>query len=96
MNFIFPQNYNFKNKILGFLDYSTLFLIIFWIIFIVLLLSILPFSLNIKVFIFIILVFPIILISFSGFNGESVTYVLFYLFKFIFKQKIFFYLKSSS
>ena len=25
MKFIFPQNYNFKNKLFGFLDYSTIF-----------------------------------------------------------------------
>ena len=25
MKFIFPQNYNFKNKLLGIIDYSTAF-----------------------------------------------------------------------
>ena len=25
MKFIFPQNYRFKNKLLGIIDYSTLF-----------------------------------------------------------------------
>ena len=30
MNFIFPKNYNFKNKFLGFIDYPTIFLNIIW------------------------------------------------------------------
>ena len=30
MKFIFPQNYNFKNKLLGIIDYSTAFFNIFW------------------------------------------------------------------
>ena len=30
MKFIFPQNYSFKNKLFGFIDYSTLFLNIIW------------------------------------------------------------------
>ena len=38
MKFIFPQNYNFKNKLLGIIDYSTAFFNILWyvIIFIIL------------------------------------------------------------
>ena len=38
MKFIIPQNYNFKNKILGIIDYSTAILNIIWyfIIFIIL------------------------------------------------------------
>ena len=34
MKFIFPQNYNFKNKLFGFLDYSTIFLNLIWFLFI--------------------------------------------------------------
>ena len=30
MKFIFPQNYNFNNKLFGFIDYSTLILNILW------------------------------------------------------------------
>ena len=38
MKFIFPQNYNFKNKLLGIIDYSTAFfnLIIYGISFLIL------------------------------------------------------------
>ena len=30
MKFIFPKNYNFKNKFLGFFDYTTIFINIIW------------------------------------------------------------------
>ena len=30
MKFIFPKNYNFKNKFLGFIDYTTIFINIIW------------------------------------------------------------------
>ena len=30
MKFIFPQNYNFKNKLFGIIDYTNLFLNIIW------------------------------------------------------------------
>ena len=30
MTFIFPQNYNFSSKFLGFIDYTTIILNIIW------------------------------------------------------------------
>ena len=30
MKFIFPQNYNFDSKLLGFIDYTTVILNILW------------------------------------------------------------------
>ena len=30
MKFIFPQNYNFKNKLFGVIEYSTIFLNLIW------------------------------------------------------------------
>ena len=41
MKFIFPQNYAFKNKLFGFIDYSTLVLNLVWDAFIFCLLDIL-------------------------------------------------------
>lgn len=96
MKFIFPQNYDFKNKLFGFLDYSTLFLNLLWDILIFIILYFIPFSISIKIFIFIILCFPLILLSFSGFNGENVVYVMFYILKFQFKQKLFLYGKNKN
>lgn len=93
MRFIFPQNYNFKNKILGIIDYTTLIFNIIWIALIVFLLNIIFNNLNIKIFFTIIFCFPIIILSLIGFNGENILYVFSYMFKYIFKQKLYLYNK---
>lgn len=93
MKFIFPQNYSFKNKLFGFIDYSTLFLNIIWDFFIFCFLDIFNFSFSVKTSIFIIFCFPLFLFSIIGFNHESFIYVLTYLFKYIFHQKVYFYNK---
>lgn len=93
MKFIFPQNYNFNNKIFGVIDYSTAIFNIIWITFIFIILNLLFNSLTLKIFFGIILCFPILLLSFVGFNGENIVYVFSYLFKFIIKQKLFLYNK---
>ena len=54
MKFIFPQNYNFKNKLFGFLDYSTIFLNLIWFLFIFLFINLFFNNINIKIFLFII------------------------------------------
>lgn len=93
MKFIFPQNYNFKNKILGIIDYTTLIFNIIWIALIVFLLNIIFNNLNIKISFTIIFCFPIIILSLIGFNGENILYVFSYMFKYIFKQKLYLYNK---
>lgn len=94
MKFIFPQNYNFKNKILGVVDYTTAFVNIIWIIIVFLLSNLFFKSISNKICITILFCFPLLLFSFSGFQGENIFYVLLYLLKFIFKQKIYFYSKK--
>ena len=94
MKFIFPQNYNFKSKLLGVIDYSTIFLNLFWDLFIFLFVNIFN-NLNIKIFLFVFLCFPLLLFSISGFNGENIVYVLTYVFKFILKSKLIFFEKNN-
>ena len=94
MKFIFPQNYNFKNKLFGVLDYSTLLINVLWDGFIFLLINLLFQDLSFKIFIFIIFCFPLLLISFSGINGENILYIFSYMIKFIFEQKLFLYKKK--
>lgn len=94
MKFIFPQNYNFKNKLFGVLDYSTLLINVLWDGFIFLLINLLFQDLSFKIFIFIIFCFPLLLISFSGINGENIIYIFSYMIKFIFEQKLFLYKKN--
>ena len=43
---------------------------------------------------FFILCFPLLLFSFSGFNGESIIYVLKYIVNFLIKQKLYLFKKS--
>ena len=93
MKFIFPQNYNFNNKIFGVIDYSTGIFNIIWIATIIFFLNLIFSSLTIKIFSTIILCLPILLLSFVGFNGENILDVFSYMFKFIIKQKLFLYNK---
>ncbi len=94
MKFIFPQNYSFKNKLFGFIDYSTLVLNMIWDFFIFYTLGLVKFNLSVKVSIFILLCFPLFLFSIIGFNHENFICVLTYLFKFIYRKKIYFYSKN--
>ena len=95
MKFIFPQNYSFKSKLFGFIDYSTLFLNIIWDSFIFCLLDLIISNISFKISLFIILCFPLFLFSIIGFNHENFVYVLTYLFKFIFNKKIYLYSKLN-
>lgn len=91
MKFIFPQNYNFKTKLFGILDYPTaIFNLIFgFIVFIITKFFIYDFLT--KIIIFIIICFPIFLISIFGFHQENIIYVFYYLFLYIKSKKIYLY-----
>ncbi len=93
MKFIFPQNYNFKNKLLGIIDYSTAFFNLFWFIIVFAIINLIFRDLSIKIFFFISCCLPVLLFSIIGFQGENIIYVIFYLISFIFKQKLFLYKK---
>lgn len=95
MKFIFPQNYDFKNKLFGFIDYSTAFINLLWYVFIFILSNLIFTNLSIKIFIFVIFCFPLFLLSLVGFNGENILSVLSYFFRYLLKPKLFLYKKSS-
>lgn len=95
MKFIFPQNYHFKNKILGFIDYTTAFVNVVWYAIVLILVNLIFKSINLKIMVFITLCFPLLLFSFSGFNGENIISVFRYFFKFLFRQKLYFYSKKK-
>ena len=79
MKFIFPQNYNFNYKLFGFIDYTTIFLNIFFG-FIIYLISNIFSNLYLKLCFFIILFFPFLLISIIGFNNEKFLYIIKYIY----------------
>lgn len=95
MKFIFPQNYTFKNKLFGFIDYSTLVLNIVWDAFMFCLLDILISNITLKLSLLITFCFPLLLFSIIGFNHENFINVLVYLLKFIKRPKIYFYSKNN-
>ncbi len=93
MKFIFPQNYNFKSKLFGIIDYNIIILNLIWDFIVFIFINFFN-NLNIKIFLFFIFCFPLLLFSFSGFNGENIFYVFKYIFYFLFKQKLLFFLKK--
>ncbi len=95
MKFIFPQNYDFKMKFLGFLDYSTVILNLLWSVIVFYIISLFSLPLDIKIITLVICIFPLLIFSIVGFNGENIVYVLFYIIKFLLKPKIFLYYKEN-
>ena len=91
MKFIFPQNYFFKNKLFGFIDYQIVIFNILWGAFIFCLLNFFSISLSIKIFLFILFCFPLFMFSIVGFNHENILYVLFYIYSYIKKPKVYLY-----
>ena len=68
MKFIFPQNYDFNHKLLGIFDISTLIVNGIWALFVFCFLNLFFHNLNIKIFLFIIFVLPLLLFSIIGCN----------------------------
>lgn len=94
MKFIFPQNYNFNVKFLGFIDYTTLILNIIWGLIIFLFVYFLIPNITFKIGIFIILFLPFFLLSIIGFNHEKILYILKYLIKYLFSPQVYLYRKN--
>ena len=95
MKFIIPQNYNFNKKLFGIINYSTLILDIIWGGSIFIILDLIVKKINIKIFLFIIFTLPVFIVSIVGVSGENLINVIIYISKFLFRQKIFFYNKST-
>ena len=93
MKFIFPQNYSFNTKLFGLIDYQTAILNLIWDGIVFLILNMIFRSLNIKIFIFIIFSFPMLIFSIIGINGDNLINVIIYMSKFIIKPKLLLYSK---
>ena len=91
MKYIFPKNYNFKNKILGIIDYPTaIFNVIMFIIILAIMGAIFR-NFSTRIIFIIVFYFPILLFSLVGFNNESVLYTVFYIIKFLLSPKLYLY-----
>lgn len=93
MKFIIPQNYKFKNKILGIIDYPTAIFNILWNVIIYFFLKNITLSITLRIFIFSTLSFPILLLTIIGFNNESPIYTVRYIFRYLIRQKIYLFEK---
>lgn len=93
MKFIFPQNYKMKTKILGIIDYQTGIFILIWGAIVFFIINSIVNNLNIKIFLFIVLVFPVLIFSIVGVNGENILSVIIYMLKYLIKPKLLFYTK---
>lgn len=92
MKYIIPKNYNYKNKLLGFIDYPTIIFDIILLLFFYCFFNLLfPKLLTIKIILIIIFYMPILLFSIIGFNHENFIYILFYIIKFLLKPKLYLY-----
>ena len=93
MNFIFPKNYIFKQKLFGIIDYSTAILNLIIAAILLFLTNWLFKNLTIKIYFFVSLYFPIFLFSIIGIQKESFLNVIFYMIKFFKNQNIYLYKK---
>ena len=91
MKFIFPQNFNFKNKILGIIDYPTAIFNVIYFLFLLSICNLFISNLLTKILILIFLYLPIFLFSVIDFNHENILYFLWYVLKFLYKPKLYLY-----
>ena len=93
MKFIFPQNYKFRTKLFGLIDYQSAILNVVWGGIVFFILNFLFTTLKLKIFLFIVFVFPVFIFSIVGINGENIINVIIYMSKFIIRPKLIFYSK---
>ena len=96
MKFIFPQNYNFKPKLLGIIDYPTAIFCTAWCIIIFSIFNLIFDSLQLIICLSIIAIFPVIIFCFAGFNGENIGAAVKYIFLYLIKPKVYVFNKKSN
>ena len=69
MKFIIPQNYDFSSKLFGIIDYSTAIFDIVWCLIIFCIVNCFSFTLIFKIFVVIILSFPVLLLQMMKIYG---------------------------
>lgn len=95
MTFIFPRNYNFKNKFLGMIDYQTLVILFFWSAFIYCSINFFNIAFTTKVILFIIFTLPIDILGIFSFSNDSILYTFLYVFKYLMSPKLYLFSKKD-
>lgn len=91
MKFIFPQNYKYKNKILGLIDYSTVIINIIIYAIVYFCVNLFFSRIKIKIFVFVLICFPCFLFSLLGNGHENIFSVFKYIIKYIKSNKLYLY-----
>lgn len=95
MKFIFPKNYRYRAKILGFIDYVTAIVDSLIGILLFSLIHIFIKKITTQIYFFIILFVPIILFSAFVLDGENIITYTLQIIKFIKRRGIYFYEKKN-
>ena len=95
MKFIFPKNYDFRTKLLGFIDYSTAIIDIIVLFILYFISSLLFSSLMYRITFLISLFLPILLFTFFGFQKENIYTVISYMLCFIIQSQVYLYEKDT-
>lgn len=95
IKFIFPQNYNFKPKLFGIIDYSSAIFCVIWCILILFIFNLIFDNLQLIVSFSIIAILPVLIFCFVGFNGENIGNVIKYIFFYLTRPKIYVFNKKS-
>ena len=93
MKFVFPQNYKFQTRLLGFFDYPTLIFNILFFLFLFVISNLIFNNLEFKIIFCTCLFLPIFLLSFIGLKQENIFFLLISFLFFIKNRKIYFYSK---
>lgn len=93
--YIFPANYNRKEKLLGMIEYKTLIVIGGWGGILLYLLKLFSWNWVIKLYIFLLLFGIPSIFLLIGFNGENMVDVMVYLIKYLIAPKAYVYQKKE-
>ena len=88
MKFIFPRNYHFDTKLFGMVDYFTILVNLIFYGFVFSFCNLFFNNINIKIFLFVSLCFPVFILSIVGLNNENIFLVLIYILKYFRKPKL--------
>lgn len=94
IKFIFPQNYNFKSKLFGVIDYSTAIFCLLWCAIIFSILNLIFDSIKVIISLCIVLILPVIIFCIVGFNGENIGTVMKYMFLYLIRPKVYVFNKK--
>jgi hypothetical protein len=90
------MNYKRENKWLGIIDYKSLVIVLIYIFFIGYMLSLLPFNIEILIYIFIILVIPVVALFCININNGSVVDIINIILKFKLNNYVYTDLKNTN